>query len=99
NDGLARAGTSDVTLNCGKQLTAQAVVLAIGVRPEIHLAKEAGLTIGALGGIQVDANYVTSDPSIYTVGDAIEVFHQLTHKQKRLAIAGPAQRQARAAAN
>ncbi len=99
NDGLARVTPSDVTLNSGKQLKAQAVVLAIGVRPDIHLAKEAGLTIGALGGIQVDANYVTSDPSIYAVGDAIEVFHQLTHKQTRLALAGPAQRQARAAAN
>lgn len=99
NDGLAMVTPNNVTLNSGKQLKAQAVVLAIGVRPEIRLAKEAGLTIGELGGIQVDANYVTSDPSIYAVGDAIEVFHQLTHKQTRLALAGPAQRQARAAAN
>ncbi|MBL3730863.1 FAD-dependent oxidoreductase [Lysinibacillus sp. HST-98] len=99
NDGLAKVSPSYVILNSGKQLNAQAVVLAIGVRPEIHLAKEAGLTIGELGGIQVDANYVTSDPSIYAVGDAIEVFHQLTHKKTRLALAGPAQRQARAAAN
>lgn len=53
NDGLARVAPSDVTLNSGKQLKAQAVVLAIGVRPEIHLAKEAGLTIGALGGIRL----------------------------------------------
>lgn len=99
NDGLAKVTPNNVTLNSGKQLKAQAVVLAIGVRPEIRLAKEAGLTIGELGGIQVDANYVTSDPSIYAVGDAIEVFDQLTHKQTRLALAGPAQRQARAAAN
>ncbi|MEY2362932.1 FAD-dependent oxidoreductase [Lysinibacillus capsici] len=99
NGGLAKVTPNNVTLNSGKQLKAQAVVLAIGVRPEIRLAKEAGLTIGELGGIQVDANYVTSDPSIYAVGDAIEVFHQLTHKQTRLALAGPAQRQARAAAN
>lgn len=99
NDGLAKVTPNNVTLNSGKQLKAQAVVLAIGVRPEIRLAKEAGLTIGELGGIQVDANYVTSDPSIYAVGDAIEVFHQLTHKRTRLALAGPAQRQARAAAN
>lgn len=99
NDGLAKVTPNNVTLNSGEQLKAQAVVLAIGVRPEIRLAKEAGLTIGELGGIQVDANYVTSDPSIYAVGDAIEVFHQLTHKQTRLALAGPTQRQARAAAN
>lgn len=99
NDGLAQVAPDYVVLNSGKQLKAQAVVLAIGVRPETKLAKEAGLAIGELGGIRVDANYVTSDPSIYAVGDAIEVFHQLTHKQTRLALAGPAQRQARAAAN
>jgi len=99
NDGLAQVAPEYVVLNSGKQLKAQAVVLAIGVRPETKLAKEAGLAIGELGGIRVDANYVTSDPSIYAVGDAIEVFHQLTHKQTRLALAGPAQRQARAAAN
>jgi NADPH-dependent 2,4-dienoyl-CoA reductase/sulfur reductase-like enzyme/rhodanese-related sulfurtransferase len=99
NDGLAQVAPDYVVLNSGKQLKAQAVVLAIGVRPETKLAKEAGLVIGELGGIRVDANYVTSDPSIYAVGDAIEVFHQLTHKQTRLALAGPAQRQARAAAN
>lgn len=99
NDSLAQVAPDYVVLNSGKQLKAQAVVLAIGVRPETKLAKEAGLAIGELGGIRVDANYVTSDPSIYAVGDAIEVFHQLTHKQTRLALAGPAQRQARAAAN
>lgn len=99
NDGLAQVAPDYVVLNSGKQLKAQAVVLAIGVRPETKLAKEAGLAIGELGGIRVDANYVTSDPSIYAVGDAIEVFHQLTHKQTRLTLAGPAQRQARAAAN
>jgi len=99
NDGLAKVTADYVELNSGKQLQAQAVVLAIGVRPETSLAKDAGLAIGELGGIQVDANYATSDPSIYAVGDAIEVFHQLTHKQTRLALAGPAQRQARAAAN
>ncbi len=99
NDGLAKVTADYVELNSGKQLKAQAVVLAIGVRPETSLAKEAGLAIGELGGNQVDANYATSDPSIYAVGDAIEVFHQQTHKQTRLALAGPAQRQARAAAN
>lgn len=99
NDGLAKVTTDYVELNSGKQVKAQAVVLAIGVRPETSLAKEAGLTIGELGGIQVDGNYVTSDPSIYAVGDVIEVFHQQTHKPTRLALAGPAQRQARVAAN
>lgn len=99
NDGLAKVGDNFVELNSGKRLEAEAVVLAIGVRPEIMLAKEAGLEIGELGGIKVDANYVTSDSSIYAVGDAIEVYHRLTHQQTRLALAGPALRQARAAAN
>lgn len=99
NDGLAKVTEDYVELNSGKQVKAQAIVLAIGVRPETTLAKEAGLAIGELGGIQVDGNFVTSDPSIYAVGDAIEVFHQLTRKPTRLALAGPAQRQARAAAN
>ena len=49
--------------------------MAIGVSPEIHLAKEAGLEIGGTGAIQVDKNYRTSDPDIYAVGDAIEVYH------------------------
>uniref|UniRef100_UPI0020BD6729 NAD(P)/FAD-dependent oxidoreductase n=1 Tax=Lysinibacillus fusiformis TaxID=28031 RepID=UPI0020BD6729 len=92
NDGLAQVAPDYVVFNSGKQLKAQAVVLAIGVRPKTKLAKEAGLVIGELGGIRVDANYVTSDPSIYAVGDAIEEFHQLTHKETRLALAGHAQR-------
>lgn len=99
NDGFAKVTEDYVELNSGKQVKAQAVVLAIGVRPETTLAREAGLEIGELGGIKVNHNYQTSDPSIYAVGDAIEVFHRLTHKPTRLALAGPALRQARAAAD
>ncbi|PID07278.1 MULTISPECIES: FAD-dependent oxidoreductase [unclassified Sporosarcina] len=99
NDGLAKITDNNVTLNSGKQVDAQVVVLANGVRPETKLAKDADLEIGELGGIKVDANYRTSDKSIYAVGDAIEVYHQLLHKPTRLALAGPAQRQARAAAD
>src|SRR5690606_30333269 len=80
-------------------IAAQAVVLAIGVRPETSLAKDAGLEIGETGAIIVDSNYVTSDNNIYAVGDAIEVYHGLLHKPTRLALAGPAQKQARAAAD
>lgn len=98
-DGLAQIDETSITLNSGKVVQADVVVLAIGVRPETRLAKEAGLTIGDLGGITVNSNYQTSDPSIYAVGDVIEVFHKLTHKQARLSLAGPAQKQARAAAN
>lgn len=98
-DGLAKVADTHVELNSGKRVNAQVVILAIGVRPETTLAREAGLEVGELGGIKVNANYVTSDPSIYAVGDAIEVYHQLLRKPTRLALAGPAQRQARAAAD
>ena len=99
NDGLAKISDTSIELNSGKTIAADVVVLAIGVRPETKLAVEAGIELGELGGIRVNANYQTSDPAIYAVGDAIEVFHRLTHKPTRLALAGPAQRQARAAAD
>lgn len=99
NDGLNKVMETEIELISGKKVQADVVVLAIGVRPETTLAKEAGLEIGELGGIKVDANYKTNDPSIYAVGDAIEVYHQLLRKPTRLALAGPAQRQARAAAD
>lgn len=99
NDALDRVGDGSIELRSGRTLKAEAVVMAIGVCPETTLACDAGLEIGTTGGIKVDHNYVTSDPDIYAVGDAIEVFHRLTHKPTRLAMAGPAQRQARAAAD
>lgn len=75
------------------------VVMATGGRPNTRLAAEAGLEIGETGGIRVNHNYQTSDPDIYAVGDVIESFNRLTRRPGRLALAGPAQRQARAAAN
>ena len=78
---------------------ADAVVMAIGVAPETTLAVKAGLEIGETRGIKVNHHYQTSDPDIYAVGDAIEIFNSMTHKPGRLALAGPAQRQARAAAD
>ena len=80
-------------------LKADVVVMAIGVAPCTKLAEEAGLRIGETKGIWVNHNYQTSDPDIYAVGDAIEGHHALTHRPARLALAGPAQRQARAAAD
>ena len=99
DDGLAKISDGYITTNSGRKIDAQAVVLAIGVRPETNLAKEAGLEIGETGAIKVDSNYLTSDRDIYAVGDAIEVYHRLLQKQTRLALAGPAQKQARAAAD
>lgn len=99
NDGLARIGDGFIETQAGKKIDAEAVVLAIGVRPETKLAEEAGLEIGEMGAIKVDGNYLTNDKDIYAVGDAIEVYHRLLHKPTRLALAGPAQKQARAVAD
>ncbi len=96
-DGLKAVQAGKIVLNSGREVPAGAVVLAIGVAPETALAKAAGLEIGVTGGIKVNHHYQTSDPSIYAVGDAIEVYNSQTRKPTRLALAGPAQRQARAA--
>jgi NADPH-dependent 2,4-dienoyl-CoA reductase/sulfur reductase-like enzyme/rhodanese-related sulfurtransferase len=86
-------------LKSGKVIEAGAVVMAKGVVPDIRLAKEAGLAIGATGAIKVDQNYQTSDENIYAVGDAIEVYNAQTHSMMKLAQAGPAVKGARAVAD
>lgn len=89
----------EVFLNNGTSIMTDAVVLAIGVKPETQLAKDAGLTIGATGGILVNKFLQTSQPDIYAVGDAIEVEHYI-HKQKVLIpLAWPANRQGRIVAD
>jgi rhodanese-related sulfurtransferase len=75
------------------------VILSIGIRPENRLAKEAGLEIGKTGGIKVDASMRTSDPDIYTVGDAAEVREFITGFPLISALAGPANKQGRIAAD
>ncbi len=86
-------------LESGKEIPAQAVVMAIGVRPETTLAKECGIKLGKTGGILVNHNYQTNYPDIYAVGDVVEVTHKITGDKTLFAMAGPAQRQARAAAD
>ncbi len=81
------------------EVPADAVIMAVGARPKTELAKAAGLTIGETGGIWVDHNYRTSDKDIYAIGDAIESYNALAHAPGRIALAGPTQRQARAAAD
>ncbi len=88
-----------VVLGSGKRIHSDAVIMAIGVAPETSLAKKSGLEIGETGAIKVDQNYLTNDKDIYAVGDAVEIFHALTHSKSKLALAGPAQKQARAVAN
>ena len=98
-DGVKAIHSDKVVLNSGKEVKAGAVVMAIGVLPETDLAKDAGLEIGSTGAIKVNQHYQTSDKDIYAVGDVIEVFNSITREVTKLPLAGPAQRQARAAAD
>ena len=81
------------------EIVADFVILGLGVRPETSLAKIAGLALGKRGGIAVDAHMRTSDPSIFAIGDAIEVRDLITGTDILLALAGPANRQGRIAAD
>ncbi len=92
-------GELELTLNNGEKLTTDILIMAIGVRPETKLAQEAGLQIGALGGIYTNEYMRTSDPSIYAVGDAIEEKDFVTGEQTLVPLAGPANRQGRMAAD
>lgn len=99
NDKVARFEEDTVVLASGKKIHADAVVMAIGVTPETALAKKAGLELGKTGAIAVNQNFRTSDKDIYAIGDAIEVYNRLLFSQSKLSLAGPAQKQARAAAD
>ncbi len=86
-----------VVLQSGRSVPADLVILSIGVRPELKLAREAGLTIGDAGGIAVDDRQRTSDPNIYAAGDATEVLHLVTGRRTRVPLAGPANKEGRVA--
>ncbi len=88
-----------VELQSGKLLAADMVILAIGVRPDVSLAKDAGLEIGERRGIKVNSYLQTSDPDIYAVGDAIEVKDFVNGSDTVIPLAGPANKQGRIAAN
>lgn len=99
NDKVTGFNKNEIILESGKTVEVGTVVMAIGVTPDITLAKEAGLEISELGAIKVDQNYKTNDQDIYAVGDAIEVFNPLSHSMQKISLAGPAQIQARAVAD
>ena len=86
-------------LSDGSFVEADLVLLSIGVRPELALAKDAGLTIGPLGGLVVNEELRTSDPDIYAAGDMVEVLHKISGRKVRMPLAGPANRQGRIAAS
>ncbi len=93
------AAVSVVVLKSGTRLPADIVILGLGVRPEVDLARKAGLEIGEEGGIRVNEQLQTSDPHIWAVGDAVEVRHAVTGAWSLIPLAGPASRQGRTAAD
>lgn len=102
-DGLAHIKERDshnlvVVTESGARIDTDLVILAIGVRPETTLAKSAQLELGPRGGIVVDDQMRTSDPSIWAVGDAVKVRDILTGQDTVLPLAGPSNRQGRVAA-
>ncbi len=88
-------GRVTAELQNGEQLTADLVLLSAGVRPDVVLAKAAGIELGPRGGLKVDAHLRTNDPDIYAAGDAIEVAHTILPDSWVLPLAGPANRQGR----
>lgn len=89
----------DVVLSDGSRVTADVVLLSVGVRPASTLAADAGLELGPTGAIRVDGAMRTSDPHIWAVGDAVEVRHGVTGALGPVPLAGPANRQGRLAAD
>ncbi|MCF7927671.1 MAG: FAD-dependent oxidoreductase [Spirochaetales bacterium] len=85
----------EVTLNSGKSLNTDLVILSIGVRPDSSLAKDAGLDTGERGGIVVDNFMATKDPDIYALGDAVEMANPITGIPGAIPLAGPANKQGR----
>ncbi len=92
-------GGLEVLTEKGKVYEADIVVMSIGVKPELELAKMAGIKVGELGGIRVNEHMITSDPDILAVGDAVEVKDFVTGQWTLIPLAGPANRQGRIAAD
>lgn len=88
-------GGVDVLLSDGTSLHGDMAVLAIGVTPDTHLAKDAGLELGVRGSIVVNDRMETSVPDIYAAGDAVQVKHFVTGEDTLISLAGPANKQGR----
>jgi NADPH-dependent 2,4-dienoyl-CoA reductase/sulfur reductase-like enzyme/rhodanese-related sulfurtransferase len=84
-----------VLINDGTSIDTDFVLLSVGVRPTLQLAKDSGLEIGSSGGLKVNAQMCTSDPSIFAAGDMVEISHNILGKNVRMPLAGPANRQGR----
>ncbi len=95
--GLSAISEKTITLSDGSIIDADMVLLSVGVRPELSLAKSAGLIIGASGGLVVNEFLQTNDPDIYAAGDMVEIINKVHGKKVRIPLAGPANRQGRIA--
>ncbi len=89
----------ETVLENGVGISSDFVIFSIGVRPEITLAKDAGLLIGETGGILVDEFMRTSEPNIFAIGDAVEIVNFVSGTKTRIPLAGPTHKQARVAAD
>jgi rhodanese-related sulfurtransferase len=89
--------SNGVELSDGEFVPAELILLSVGVRAEVELAKRAGLKIGVTGGVKVNSRMESTDSDIYAVGDAAETTHMLTGARTRIPLAGPANRQGRIA--
>ena len=101
NDGVKsfeENGTKVMTQS-GEEIDTDMIILSIGVRPENELAVNAGLSVGERGGIQVNDYLQTNDPSIYAIGDAIEVKCYTNKQPTMIPLAWPANRQGRLVAD
>lgn len=92
-------GNLTVALKDGRELSADMVLVCVGVMPENMLAKSAGLELGVKGAIKVNCKMETSVPDIYAVGDAVQVKHFVTERDSVISLAGPANKQGRIAAD
>ncbi|QDU33942.1 Coenzyme A disulfide reductase [Poriferisphaera corsica] len=88
---------ASVTLNSGKTIDTDMVLLGIGVAPNNELATDANIPIGDRGGIKTNLKHQTADPAIYAVGDVAEYVYKPTNQTMRVPLAGPANRAGRIA--
>jgi len=93
----SKLSAEGVELADGSFVPAELILLSVGVKAEIGLAKDADIEIGITGGVKTNARMESSDPDIYAVGDAAETTHALTGARTRIPLAGPANRQGRIA--
>ncbi|MFW6215327.1 MAG: FAD-dependent oxidoreductase [Alkalispirochaetaceae bacterium] len=98
NAAVTSIGDRTVTLEDGRSLEAEMVLISVGVKPTLTVAQEAGLELGEAGGLLVDETLRTTDPDIFAAGDMVEIEHRVSGRKVRIPLAGPANRQGRIAA-